>query len=853
MRLTTYLPASLTTLLFLLLLSTGLNLWAGGPIGAVGDRPIVWDMANDGPVKILLDRGDLGQFDSAEAYDIITQAINGWDTVEGSILKIEITGYFQNNVTVASDPAAFGPNTNNDGIVPVVFDDEGAITDAFLGNGASNSVRGFANPFSNDGEKFSDGRIVLNGKNKNRGANGFVQTTTHELGHLVGLSHTQRSLRANYTLMNPFSGTMDEDDFLAIVRLYPDGDFLASRGGISGTITNPDGSHLSGVNVIAVDSASGRAYATLSDYFSGGAGRFTGQSIPRRGAYNFEHLPPGTYFLRMEGVDPDWTGGSSIASYDPPVNSELIADWYNGAKESGAMHVDNLNERVGVVVGPGERVEGIDFVQNDTTGLTFLSETTTGANRSYNIPQGYQGVTSERYGVKFRAPEAGSPVMVRFYVSAFPSINQDQNVVVTVHRNSTAQAADLPGTAIGSVSIPYGMISAGNPNDVWLHEISGLRLSANEIFHISLALDGPGRLNLEFFDGDNHDGTSYYNRATEDWAPFPIEGNNGGVRTGRLRMEAWYSKIRPGDNRVLTAIAPDPLQFDPTEVSAERKKTFRLASIGNVPFRLDKFTITGAGASNFEIEEVSGLPLDILPGTFREFEATFRPTGEGDLNATLEIDGNVPTTLRLLGTGTSSSIQQITAAIDFGQQLLNEPRQIDTVVIYNRGDVGLLAKRIVFSEPGFRLVRPTSDGFFRPGDSLSIVVEFEPTEKRVYNTEMAFTFQPARDTVRIAITGEGVDEITSVPVAVAASALTIGPNPVSDQLALRLEHALAEGAEVEVVLYDVAGREVMRESGRTGSGLWQKSLDVSDLPTGTYRLMVVTPEGRISRGVTVVR
>ena len=853
MRLSIYLPASLTALLLFLILSSGADLRAGGPIGAFGSTPIVWDMANDGPIKIMLDRGDLGQFDSAEAYDIIMQAINGWDTVEGSVLKIEIAGYFQNNVTVASDPAAFGPNTNNDGIVPVVFDDEGAITDAFLGNGASNSVRGFANPFANNGQKFDDGRIVINGKNKNRGANGFVQTTTHELGHLIGLSHTQRSLRADYTLMNPFSGGMDEDDFLAIVRLYPDGDFLANRGGISGTITNPDGAHLSGVNVIAVDSATGQAYATLSDYFSGGRGRFTPPTVPRRGFYTFEHLPPGTYFIRMEGVDPDWTGGSSVASYDPPINSEVIADWYNGEKESGAMHVDNLNERVGVVVGSGESVEGIDFVQNDTTGLTFLSEMTTGANRSYNIPQGYQGITSERYAVKFRAPEAGSPVMVRFYVSAFPSLNQDQNVVVTVHRNSTSQAADLPGTEIGSVSIPYGMISAGNPNDVWLHEISGMQIGANELFHISLALDGPGRLNLEFFDGDNHDGTSYYNRATEEWAPFPIEGNNGGVRTGRLRMEAWYSKIRPGDNRVLTALSPDPLQFDQTEVSAATKRTFRLASIGTVPFRLDQFTITGAGAGNFEVEEVSGLPLEIAPGTFREFEATFRPTREGNLNATLEIDGNVPTSLSLLGTGASSSIQQVTAAIDFGQQLLNEARQIDTVVIYNRGDVALVAKRILFTEPGFRLVRPTSDGFFRPGDSLSIVVEFEPTEKRSYNTEMAFYFQPARDTVRIAITGEGVDEITSVPAAIAAGVLTIGPNPVNDQLAIRLEHTLTEGAEVEVILYDVAGREVMRESGRTGGQIWQKSIDLRALPNGIYRLMVVTPEGRVSRGVTILR
>ena len=610
--------------------------------------------------------------------------------------------------------------------------------------------------------------------------------------------------------------------------------------------------------MIAVDSATERAYATISDYFSGGQGRFFPPRVPKTGFYEFKSLPAGNYFIRIEPVNIRWVDGSSIASYNPPENLGMVTDWYNGANESGAMHLDNVNEKVAVPLAAGASVSEINLVQNDTTGLQWLGETSGGTERSWAVPQGYQGVTSDAYAVRFRAPETGSPVMVRFHVSAFPSLAQDQNVIVTVHRNSTIGGADVPGTAIGSVAIPYGQISAHLPNDVWLHTISGLNFTAGDVFHIALSLDGPGRLSLEFYEGGESEGTSYLRRSDQEWIPFPIEGNNGGTRSGRLRMDAVYSRIRPGDTRVLTAIEPDPMTFDPTEIGAVSTRKFRVASIGTAPYTLEEFVISGADLDNFRVVESAQLPLEIPPGTYREFEAVFLPDEERAHTATLEVKGTITTSHSLLGTGTFSSVQQILSAIDFGELGVDSARRIDTVVIYNRGEVNLVAEPISFAGSGFRLISPKSGGFFRPGDSLEVVVEFEPTEARVYSDSIGFSFRPDRDTIRVRVTGIGTAVDTTIGMVsgdllARGWSLTLTESRAGEQLAVELRHDVERIGEARGLLYDMEGREVMRIEGEQSASGWRGIFDLKGLPSGAYRLMILTSQGMVSRGVQVVR
>lgn len=847
---------SLSGLTTLLLLGSAavLQLDAGGPLGAFGSTPIVWDIEANGPIRLLLDRGSMAQHDSAATYDMLLQSTEAWDTISGSTLRIGFDGYLPRDVRTATDPVLVGAGTLSDGVVPVVIDDDGSITDAYIGVGANRSVNGFATPFTEDGRTWTDGRVVMNGS-RNRNENGLVQTMTHELGHLIGISHNQRNHRADYALMNPFGGGLDHEDILALLRLYPEEGALDGRGTISGRITDAGGRPISGVNLLAVNSQTGEAYSTLSDYFAGGDFRFQGPSVPRTGAYSFEGLPPGTYYIRMEGIDPEWDGGSSVASYDPPINTGLIDDWYNGQDESGAMHLDNLNRKTGVTVGSGQIVSGIDFVENDRTGLTPMEDVPTGTSHVWGTPNTFQGVQIGGYAVRHVAPHAGAPVMTRIWIGTWPNVQDDGNLVVTVYNNRREQGFDLPGTVVGELVIPPDQIVANLNYDIWLHEIAGVRFNNGDVFHIGFRVDGPGRIDLEFVEGEQNAGTSFYNRSEETWMPFPILGNNNGERAGELKIETWFSPIRPGDNRVLIAGNPTSINFGNTEVGQVATEDLVIVNIGTAPMEIETVALTGADRNAFRFDTAALLGRTLQPGDRLVATVSYRPVDEGSATATLSIAGLITLPIPLSGVGTSPAVGQLAAEIPFGQTMIGEARSIDTVVIYNRGTVALVAQRGGISGTGFRLLKPSSDGFFRPGDSLTVVVEFNPTEERSYDEEMIFTFRPPRDTIRIRVTGEGVQEITGVPVVSPVDiglTLEVVPNPATDALHVTIDYPAGES--LSAFLVDPLGRVVARPDIAMGRDRYnQVDLSIASLPSGTYRLVIMTEKGSVVEPVSIVR
>ena len=72
------------------------------------------------------------------------------------------------------------------------------------------------------------------------------------------------------------------------------------------------------------------------------------------------------------------------------------------------------------------------------------------------------------------------------------------------------------------------------------------------------------------------------------------------------------------------------------------------------------------------------------------------------------------------------------------------------------------------------------------------------------------------------------------------------PNPVADELILQADDQM--GLNAEVALYDVHGK-LVRTSNWTGTNLLR--MDVSDLNTGLYFLMIDSDSGRFSTKVLV--
>jgi hypothetical protein len=143
----------------------------------------------------------------------------------------------------------------------------------------------------------------------------------HEIGHLNGLGHSAigetqlgsdgtRRVVAAETVMFPIAyvpgnttdRTLKADDVAGISDIYPDGDFDAETGGISGRVTR-NGAPLYGAHVVA---------------FSPTEGGMVGGLTSATGHFLIAGLSPGTHVLRVEPLD-DAEVGSFLDNQDEVV------------------------------------------------------------------------------------------------------------------------------------------------------------------------------------------------------------------------------------------------------------------------------------------------------------------------------------------------------------------------------------------------------------------------------------------------------------------------------------------------------------------------------------------------------
>ena len=161
---------------------------AGGPAHVAGasyfdasvkGQPLVWA---EGKVRYYTDRGDLSaQLPAASADAFVADAFSRWTSVSTAALAVQhkmrahqlsedvnaanVTGYPDGTYTI---PADIQP-TATDKPIAIVYDADGAVTNALLGQGAgdsaycfSNSVFGGTDAYSTDGH-LAHALVVING------------------------------------------------------------------------------------------------------------------------------------------------------------------------------------------------------------------------------------------------------------------------------------------------------------------------------------------------------------------------------------------------------------------------------------------------------------------------------------------------------------------------------------------------------------------------------------------------------------------------------------------------------------------------------------------------------------------
>jgi hypothetical protein len=257
---------------------------------------------------------------------------------------------------------------------------------------------------------FQDG--VSKANNFELTPNEFDEAITHEMGHFLGLDHSQINLEvllqnvypcdlddlAGLPLMFPIAvcqarkdvglPVLSPDDVSWISTLYPNANTAGSYAIISGTIYFGDSvTPFQGVNVIArladdpntpedesrrvaVSGVSGYLFtgnpgqsvtATISAAENNANGSSSGSRNPALIGYYQLAVPPGTYTVEVEAVYYGFVGGSSVGPLSPPAPLSVGGEFWN-LNESA---YDFPKQRDTITVHSGDKITGIDIILNN--------------------------------------------------------------------------------------------------------------------------------------------------------------------------------------------------------------------------------------------------------------------------------------------------------------------------------------------------------------------------------------------------------------------------------------------------------------------------------------------------------
>ena len=351
-------------LVIVLYVTSFLHAKAGGPLIIKNGMALSYDRR---PLVYRYDKGKLGTLTNAEAIAFVSDLFSLWESVPTAqfVFNPGIPETLDVDINAQNFEKYLNPKSNSDllGFTPIVFDEDGTLFDALLGNGASNGIAGVGGPVviqHGSHYKIAESQISINGKLLNGidtpddpevSLDSFRRTVLHETGHAIGLDHSQINVEAT----NPFAekeitdsvplmfprGVNDvveikRDEASALSFLYPNESELTKYGKIEGKVFREDGiTPVLGANVILrnVNDPLNEAISCVSDFLT-----------RKTGAYQFTAVPPGKYTIEIEPIDQLLAGaineegvsGSVIGpysknKYDESFKNPVPKGFYTGA------------------------------------------------------------------------------------------------------------------------------------------------------------------------------------------------------------------------------------------------------------------------------------------------------------------------------------------------------------------------------------------------------------------------------------------------------------------------------------------------------------------------------------------
>ncbi len=258
------------------------------------------------------------------------------------------------------------------------------------------------------------------------------------------------------------------------------------------------------------------------------------------------------------------------------------------------------------------------------------------------------------------------------------------------------------------------------------------------------------------------------------------------------------------------------------------------------------FKIVGGGAATLAKGESMTIQVEFTPAAAGEVESDISITCNDEQQAFILVD--------LRGTGTEASGGAVlgldTPEMMFGGVAVGMSATLSGTITSGSQVTPLIISELNFggnaAAQGFTLVSPTADELpitLSGGQTLTIAVEFAPAAPGAVTNELTIVSNAVNPTVSsIALSGEGVDETTSVDEEVRRQAgltaeLQFGGNVVNRRLNLMLD--LERAATVRMTIVDLSGKVVKQLAVKQlPAGRAVEEVELSELPRGVYFLRV---------------